>query len=118
AAARRDGRPRPASNVARSHRHRRPPPRWRSESPRRRASNLHTAAAAVAKRGDGMAHPHFAPCPPGGAPLPSLVGGGGSTLTPGRPRCKEVVPVSHATFLMADNSRPSDKPFREVPPRA
>jgi hypothetical protein len=65
-----------------------------------------------------MAHAHFAPCPHCRAPLSYLVGVSGSTLTPRCPRCQEVVPVSHATFLMADNSRPSDKPFREVPPRA
>ena len=50
------------------------------------------------------------------APLSYLEGVSGSTLTPKCPRCREVVSVAHATFLMADNSRPSPRtPRGDVP---
>ena len=63
-----------------------------------------------------MAHARFAPCPHCNAPLSYLEGVSGSTLTPRCPRCREVVSVPHATFLMADNSRPAAKtPSDELP---
>jgi hypothetical protein len=49
-------------------------------------------------------------------PLCYLEGVSGSTLTPKCPRCREVVRVAHATFLMADNSRPSPKTPRDDVP--
>jgi len=53
-----------------------------------------------------MASARFAPCPHCGTPLSFLEGVSGSTLNPKCPRCKAVVTVSRATFLMADHSRP------------
>ena len=63
-----------------------------------------------------MARASFAPCPHCSAPLSFLEGVSGSTLTPKCPRCREVVNVAHATFLMADNSRPTPKMPRDEPP--
>jgi hypothetical protein len=64
-----------------------------------------------------VARARFAPCPHCTAPLSYLEGVSGSTLTPNCPRCREVVRVARATFLMADNSRPSPKtPRADVPP--
>ena len=54
-----------------------------------------------------MARASFAPCPHCDASLSYLEGVSGSTLNPKCPRCHETVSVAHATFLMADNSRPS-----------
>jgi hypothetical protein len=42
--------------------------------------------------------------------LAYLEGVTGSTVTPKCPTCHEVVPVTRATFLMADHSRPSERP--------
>ena len=51
------------------------------------------------------------------APLCYLERVSGSTLTPKCPRCREVGRVAHATFLMADNSRPRRRqPRADVPP--
>ena len=51
------------------------------------------------------------------APLCYLEGVSGSTLIPKCPRYRELVRVAHATFLMADNSRPSPKtPRGDEPP--
>ena len=55
-----------------------------------------------------MALARFAPCPHCNTRLSYLEGVSGSTLTPKCPRCHGVVSVSRATFLMADNSRPSE----------
>ena len=49
----------------------------------------------------------FGPCPHCYSPLSYLQGANGSTMTPKCPRCREVVTVTRATFLMADNSRPA-----------
>jgi phage FluMu protein Com len=64
-----------------------------------------------------VARARFAPCPHCAAPLSYLEGVSGSTLTPKCPRCREVVSVPHATFLMADNSRPSPKTPRDDVPQ-
>ena len=48
----------------------------------------------------------FRPCPHCDAALSFLEGAAGSTMEPKCPRCHEVVPVTRATFLMADHSRP------------
>ena len=55
-----------------------------------------------------MALARFGPCPHCNTRLSYLEGVSGSTLTPTCPRCHGVVNVSRATFLMADNSRPSE----------
>jgi endogenous inhibitor of DNA gyrase (YacG/DUF329 family) len=57
-----------------------------------------------------MSKAWFGPCPHCNAPLSYLEGVTASTMTPKCPRCQEVVPVSRATFLMADHSRPAAKP--------
>ena len=66
-----------------------------------------------------MAHARFAPCPHCNTPLSYLEGVSGSTLTPTCPRCPGVVSVSRATFLMVDNSRPSEtassEDFKSMP---
>lgn len=63
-----------------------------------------------------MAIARFLPCPHCDAPLSYLEGAAGSSMTPKCPRCQEVVSVPRATFLMADNSRPSEKaPIRKAP---
>jgi hypothetical protein len=59
-----------------------------------------------------MATGRFAPCPHCDGALSYLEGVSGSSTTPKCPRCGELVAVDRATFLMADNSRPS------VPKRA
>lgn len=56
-----------------------------------------------------MAHASFSPCPHCKAPLVYLEGAAGSSMNPKCPRCKAEVNVSHATFLMADHSRPTAK---------
>jgi len=54
-----------------------------------------------------MATAWFGPCPHCNMPLSYLQGVSGSTMTPKCPRCRELVAVTRATWLMADNSRPS-----------
>ena len=54
-----------------------------------------------------MATAWFGPCPHCNIPLSYLQGVTGSTMTPKCPRCRELVTVTRATFLMADHSRPS-----------
>jgi phage FluMu protein Com len=61
-----------------------------------------------------MATGWFGPCPHCNSPLSYLEGVSGSTMTPRCPRCQTVVPVTRATFLMADNSRPSPPPSASV----
>jgi hypothetical protein len=56
-----------------------------------------------------MATARFGPCPHCNAPLSFLEGVAGSSMSPKCPRCKMEVPVSRATFLMADHSRPATK---------
>lgn len=63
-----------------------------------------------------MATGWFGPCPHCGVALSYLEGVTGSTTTPKCPTCSELVPVSRATFLMADHSRPS--PRRNPKPNA
>ena len=53
-----------------------------------------------------MATAWFGPCPHCQSALSYLEGVTGSTLNPICPRCKVAVPVTSATFLMADYSRP------------
>ena len=53
-----------------------------------------------------MSYAWFGPCPHCNAPLSYLEGAAGSTMTPECPRCRAVVAVQRATFLMADHSRP------------
>jgi len=55
-------------------------------------------------------HASFRPCPKCDAPLSFLEGVAAATMEPKCPRCRQVVPVSRATFLMADHSRPKAKP--------
>lgn len=57
-----------------------------------------------------MATASFNPCPHCGAALVYLEGAAGSSTSPKCPRCQVVVAVSRATFLMADHSRPPEKP--------
>ncbi len=54
-----------------------------------------------------MATGRFLPCPHCNGALSYLEGITGSTMTPKCPRCGVPVVVDRATFLMADNSRPS-----------
>lgn len=54
-----------------------------------------------------MAYAKFAPCPHCRAPLSYLENAAGSKMNPECPRCRQAVPVSRPTFLMADYSRPS-----------
>lgn len=54
-----------------------------------------------------MATAWFGPCPHCNIPLSYLQGVTGSTMTPKCPRCRELVTVTRATFLMADHSRPA-----------
>lgn len=61
-----------------------------------------------------MAYASFGPCPHCKTALSFLEGAAGSSMTPHCPRCHAVVPVKHATFLMADHSRPASAP---TPPR-
>jgi hypothetical protein len=49
----------------------------------------------------------FGPCPHCMTPLSFLEGVTGSTLSPKCPRCREVIVVARATFLMADHSGPA-----------
>ena len=65
-----------------------------------------------------MASASFAPCPECHSALAYLVGVSGSQMNPKCPCCHAVVPVSRATLLMADHSRPSLlAPVRKAPPR-
>lgn len=57
----------------------------------------------------------FGPCPHCKAALSYLHGAAGSSMTPKCPRCHEVVAVTRATFLMADNSFPRDVPPSTTP---
>ena len=57
---------------------------------------------------------HFGPCPHCCAALSYLEGAASSSMNPMCPRCHAVVPVTRATFLMADHSRPSAKPPGEA----
>jgi phage FluMu protein Com len=61
-----------------------------------------------------MATARFAPCPHCHTALSYLEGVSGSSMNPTCPRCKAVVTVSRATFLMADHSRRTAK----APPAA
>jgi hypothetical protein len=62
-----------------------------------------------------MAYASFRPCPHCQAPLSYLEGVSGSQMNPACPRCRKVVTVERATFLMLDHSRPGSMPKR---PRA
>ena len=62
-----------------------------------------------------MATGRVLPCPHCNAPLSYLEGVTGSTMTPKCPRCGVLVVVDRATFLMADNSRPSAPVKRSDP---
>jgi hypothetical protein len=55
-----------------------------------------------------MSYAWFGPCPHCQGRLSYLEGVAGSRMDPQCPRCHEVVPVTHATFLMADHSRPAE----------
>ena len=59
-----------------------------------------------------MATGRFLPCPHCSCALSYLEGVTGSTMTPKCPRCGVAIVVDRATFLMADNSRPSEPPKR------
>lgn len=61
-----------------------------------------------------MATAWFGPCPHCSSALSYLEGVTGSTMQPKCPRCKAVVTVSRATFLMANNSRPGPLPKAPV----
>jgi hypothetical protein len=52
----------------------------------------------------------FGPCPHCGTSLSYLEGVASSSMTPQCPRCHTQVPVTRATFLMVDNSRPAARP--------
>ena len=65
-----------------------------------------------------MATAWFGPCPHCQSALSYLEGVTGSTLKPLCPRCKELVPVTCATFLMADYSRPVPQAKPRVKRRA
>ena len=54
-----------------------------------------------------MATAWFGPCPHCGIRLSYLQGVTGSTMSPKCPGCRQLVEVTRATFLMADNSRPA-----------
>jgi hypothetical protein len=54
-----------------------------------------------------MSFASFRPCPHCQTPLSYLEGVAGSQMNPVCPRCHNVVPVTRATFLMADHSRPA-----------
>lgn len=49
----------------------------------------------------------FGPCPHCQGALSYLEGAAGSSLAPECPYCHEAIPVSRATFVMRDNSRPT-----------
>ncbi len=57
-----------------------------------------------------MSHGWFGPCPHCQALLSYLEGAAGSQMNPPCPRCHKIVPVSRATFLMRDHSRPGSAP--------
>ena len=57
-----------------------------------------------------MASAWFGPCPHCNSALSYLEGVTGSTMKPACPRCKVVIAVERATFLMADYSRPVPYP--------
>lgn len=57
-----------------------------------------------------MATGWFGPCPHCSAALSYLEGVSSSSMQPKCPRCKQVVVVTRATFLMLDHSRPSAGP--------
>jgi hypothetical protein len=54
-----------------------------------------------------MSSASFGPCPECGRALAFLMGVTGSQMNPQCPCCHAVINVTHATFLMADNSRPN-----------
>lgn len=56
-----------------------------------------------------MATAWFGPCPHCRTALSYLQGVTGSTMTPKCPRCRQLVEVTRATFLMADHSQPSPR---------
>jgi hypothetical protein len=58
-----------------------------------------------------MASARFGPCPHCKASLSFLEGVAGSSMNPLCPTCRAPVPVSRATFLMADHSRLSLRPL-------
>jgi len=64
-----------------------------------------------------MATGRFLPCPHCDGALSYLEGVTGSTMHPKCPRCGAEVVVDRATFLMADNSRPT-APKRSTGPSA
>ena len=59
-----------------------------------------------------MATGRFLPCPHCGCSLSYLEGVIVLPVTPKCPRCGVAVVVDRATFLMADNSRPTEPPKR------
>ena len=56
-----------------------------------------------------MATAWFGPCPHCNISLSYLEGITGSSMSPQCPRCKTVVSVPRAAFLMVDHSRPTAK---------
>jgi hypothetical protein len=62
-----------------------------------------------------MAYARFGPCPHCETPLMYLEGAAGGTLRPQCPRCRQVVAVPCATFLMMDHSW-SGRRFVKGPP--
>jgi hypothetical protein len=52
----------------------------------------------------------FGPCPHCNQSLSFLEGVSGSTMHPMCPTCRNAVPVTRATFIMVDTSRPSKFP--------
>jgi len=56
-----------------------------------------------------MATAWFGPCPHCKISLSYLEGITGSSMSPQCPRCRTVVSVLRATFLMVDHSRPTAK---------
>jgi hypothetical protein len=74
--------------------------------------------AAAAPEGNlAMASATFAPCPQCQTPLAFLVGVTSSRMDPKCPSCHAEIPVTRATWLMADNSRPSEARNTRAPLR-
>ncbi len=59
----------------------------------------------------------FGPCPHCNGALSYLHAVAGSSMTPQCPYCREVVPVTRSTFLMADHSSPAPTKTEAPKPR-